>query len=101
MSFGVLKRFTTLAEVCTKSRKVVNARDEGEDPIEARRDKKGSARVKQPVNGRQAIEAHHAVVGPTFKHKYAATNWLNPLKKYAYSDRRRSERQRHHDGACR
>ena len=46
MSFGVLKRFTTLAEVCTKSRKVLSARDEGEDPIEARRDKKGSARVR-------------------------------------------------------
>ena len=41
ISLGVLARFTTLAEVCTKSREVLSARDEGDDPIEARRDKKG------------------------------------------------------------
>ena len=79
ISLGVLARFTKLAEVCTKSRKVLSARDEGDDPIEARRDKKGAA-TEPPVTFRQATEAFRKAYTPTLKGKYADRNWFAPLE---------------------
>jgi hypothetical protein len=70
MSLGVLKRFTTLAEVCTKSRKVLSARDEGDDPIEARRDKKGRGH-RPPVTFKQYTGVFRKAYTPTRKGKYA------------------------------
>lgn len=84
MSLGVLKRFTTLAEVCTKSRKVLSARDEGDDPIEARRDKKGRGRERPPVTFKQATEAFRKAYTPTLKGKYADRNWFAPIETHVF-----------------
>jgi integrase len=84
MSLGVLKRFTTLAEVCTKSRKVLSARDEGEDPIEARRDKKGRGRERPPVTFKQSTEVFRKAYTPTLKGKYADRNWFAPIETHVF-----------------
>ena len=84
MSLGVLKRFTTLAEVCTKSRKVLSARDEGEDPIEARRAKKGRSRERPPVTFKQSTEVFRKAYTPTLKGKYADRNWFAPIETHVF-----------------
>ena len=83
ISLGVLNRFTKLAEVCTNSREVLSARDEGDDPILARRDKKGRGQ-RPPVTFRQATEAFRKAYTPTLKGKYADRNWFAPLEIHVF-----------------
>jgi hypothetical protein len=64
-----------LAEARKKARTLATQRDDGNDPIEARRqvraDNLAKARAKAPVNFRKATEAYFADFAPTWKHKYA------------------------------
>ena len=83
ISLGVLARFAKLAEVCTKSREVLSARDEGDDPIKARRDKKGRGQ-RPPVTFRQATEAFRKAYTPTLKGKYADRNWFAPIETHVF-----------------
>jgi hypothetical protein len=84
MSLGLLARYKTLAEVQARSRKVLSARDESDDPLEARRAKKGEPQGRKAVTFRQKAEAVRDVYTPTLKHKYAAGNWFNPIKTHVF-----------------
>jgi integrase len=83
ISLGVLKRFTKLSEVGAKSRMVLSARDEGDDPIEARRDKKGRGH-RAPVTFKQATAAFRKAYTPTLKGKYADRNWFAPIETHVF-----------------
>ena len=83
LSLGVLARFAKLSEVQAKSRQVLSACDEGEDPIKARRVKKGKA-YKAPITFKQATAAFRAAYTPTLKGKYADQNWFNPIETHVF-----------------
>ena len=63
--------------------KFFGACDEGEDPIKARRVKKGKA-YKAPITFKQATAAFRAAYTPTLKGKYADQNWFNPIETHVF-----------------
>jgi hypothetical protein len=85
MSFGSPNDFDDLDEVrdaATAARKLVK---EGINPAyERERRKTANLAVKQPVTFKQKAEAVRDVYTPTLKHKYAAGNWFNPIKRHAF-----------------
>jgi integrase len=87
MGLGSLDTLS-LADARRKVRDLAAQRDKGRDPIEARRQERkanlAEARKKRPVNFRQATEAYFKDHSPSWRHRYSASTWLNPVVKYAY-----------------
>ena len=85
MSLGPLSRFKSLAEVQARSREVLTERDKGIDPI-ARRNAERAANLaaKTPVTFIKATETHLEAHAPSWKGRYARTDWFNPVEKYAF-----------------
>jgi hypothetical protein len=78
----------TLAEARKSVRDLAAQRDKGCDPIEARRKDKAAnlaaSRAASPVTFRQAADAYLKDFAPTWKHRRAVQDWLNPLARYAF-----------------
>ena len=83
ISLGVLKRFAKLSEVQAKSRQVLAACDEGQNPFEARRTRKKRAH-KAPVTFRQSTATYRVGYTPTLKGPYADKNWFNPIERHVF-----------------
>jgi integrase len=78
----------SLADARRRVAKLATLRDDGHDPIEARRQERDAnlarARQKAPVTFREAAEAYFNDHAPSWRHKYSASTWLSPIVKYAY-----------------
>jgi integrase len=87
MGLGQLASLS-LAEAREAAVDLARAVRKGDDPIEARRREKeaeaNAARAKVPATFRQAAEAYLADYAPSWKHRGAVGDWLNPLARYAY-----------------
>jgi integrase len=87
MGLGSLDRLS-LSDARKKVRELAAQRDEGRDPIEARRKEReanlAEGRRRAPVSFRQATEAYFKDHAPSWRHRYSASTWLNPIAKYAF-----------------
>jgi integrase len=77
-----------LADARKKARALVAQRDDGGDPIEARRQKKAKAvadadAAKKKVTFAQAAKTYLETHAPSWKHSGARSGWWNPIEKYA------------------
>jgi integrase len=85
MGFGRFPR-VSYKEACDLADKYTKRRDDGGDPIEARKRERAETRAKEkgPVTFRQEAEAYLEAHGSSWKHRYAKAVWLNPLVAYGY-----------------
>jgi integrase len=87
MGLGPLARLS-LADARKKARTLAAQRDEGRGPIEARHKEKAdnlaASRAASPTTFRQAAEAYLKDFAPTWKHRRAVQDWLNPIVRYAF-----------------
>jgi hypothetical protein len=87
MGLGPLARLS-LADARKKARTLASQRDDGRDPIGARRKEKAdnlaASRAASPTTFRQAAEAYLKDFAPTWKHRRAVQDWLNPIARYAF-----------------
>jgi integrase len=59
-------------------------RQDGVDPIEARRKERAASRAKAPLTFRAAAKAYLEAHAPSWKHARAAKSWFNPIARYAF-----------------
>jgi integrase len=83
-------RAVTLADAREKAHALGAQRRAGGDPIDDRRRDRIAAKARareeaKKVTFAQATEAFVDEYAPGWKHRYARANWINPLRRYAYS----------------
>jgi integrase len=84
IGLGPLAQFTELAELRRDARRVDDLLAEGKDPLHERDGAAKAAELVRKVDFVVATEAYLAAHARSWKHKYAVSTWLNPIKKYAY-----------------
>ena len=84
IGLGPLAQFTELAELRRDARRIDDLLAEGKDPLDERDGASNSAELVRKVDFVVATEAYLAAHARSWKHKYAVSTWLNPIKKYAY-----------------
>ena len=87
MGLGAFSEIS-LADAREAAIEAVKLARKGIDPIEQRKREKvanlAAERARRPITFQQAAEAYCEMHAPSWKHRYAARVWLNPIKKYAF-----------------
>jgi integrase len=84
IGLGALAKFNELAELRRDARRIDDLLEAGKDPLDEGNGAAKAATLVKKVDFIVATEAYLAAHARSWKHKYAVSSWLNPIKKYAY-----------------
>jgi integrase len=84
IGLGALAKFTELAELRREARHIDDLLAEDKDPLDERNGAAKAAELVRKVDFVVVTEQYLAAHARSWKHKYAVSTWLNPIKKYAY-----------------